>query len=304
MKVLPSLSGANHPALRLGAGDEGVMERWGRLFPLWAIYPVRETVPGSVVLAEAEVQGRKQPVAAYRRAGNGKVLQLAVDDTWRWRVEAGGGEAGGSAPLLFWRQMMRWLITGRVDDPGAGVRVLVERSTFNRGERVDIEARADIPPRLEGAPFRLAAEMVLPDGFSEPIGMSALSRRGAESGGTRLYRHSYVPLEYGAYRVRVTAAAGEEIVGRDEATFFVTESGLERARTSLDRTLLQDIAAITGGRYFSSGDFAAVADAIPERDTIRVEPATTRLWDSPVIFLLFAGCVAAEWFLRKWNDLA
>lgn len=304
IRVAPSSAGTDHPIMRVGPADQPVKKWWDGLHPLWGLYPVKEVAAASLVLAEAELAGEVHPVISFRHAGQGKILQLAVDDTWRWRVQSQPGHFAGSPPSTFWRQAVRWLITGRIDDPGGGVRLLLEKSTFTRGERVDIEARVEVPPRLQGVPLRLTAEMVGADGMSKPVTMEVPSRASQDYPGTEIYRYSYVPLVYGSYQIRAVAYAGEETVGRDEASFSVAESGLERARASLDRPLLEDVAHATGGRYFDADEYQQLPPLIPERKAVRVEPTTTRIWDSPAVFGVVVLAIGIEWLIRKRKDMA
>jgi len=301
--VIPTASGLTHPLMQVGPTTIPVGEFWEGLSPVWGVYRTGEPSAGALVLARTSGEPG-YPVIAIRNAGRGRVLELAAEDTWRWRVADPTGRVVGAAPATFWRQAIRWLITGRTDDPGTGVRLLVEKSLFTRGERVEIEARVDTPARIEPGTVRVSGEIIGPDGIAEPVQFNAVGGGGPEPEAGAAYRYAFVPLSFGGYTVRVSAFSGEEPLGRDEKVFFVSESGLERTRTSLNRRLLQELAGSTGGEYFDADEAGRVAELIPDRETIRVQPVTTRLWDNPFIYLVFVAAVGTEWFLRKRRDMA
>ena len=67
--------------------------------------------------------------------------------------------------------------------------------------------------------------------------------------------------------------------------------------------MLRDVAAASGGRYYPlpasrriPGDILATL----RDEMVREE---TRLWNAPLLVLLFIGLVGTEWWIRKRNHL-
>ena len=71
-----------------------------------------------------------------------------------------------------------------------------------------------------------------------------------------------------------------------------------------NRALLERLAALGGGRYWTLDELAALPEAISFSDAGVSERRILDLWDMPAIFLLLLFIKAAEWLLRrKWGTL-
>jgi hypothetical protein len=79
---------------------------------------------------------------------------------------------------------------------------------------------------------------------------------------------------------------------------------LEHFGTRQNRSLLERVAASTGGRYWRLDDLDGLADAMRYSKAGIVERQTLDLWNLPLIFLLLLALKATEWLLRyKWRTL-
>ena len=82
-----------------------------------------------------------------------------------------------------------------------------------------------------------------------------------------------------------------------------SRDGDEYFQSELNETLLRHVADATAGRYFAANDVGALADLLA--DNLRGARTLERreLWDMPILFLLLATLLAAEWAYRRWRGL-
>jgi len=103
----------------------------------------------------------------------------------------------------------------------------------------------------------------------------------------------------------LTGAASHEGVeiGRAGTKLVVSAETIESEDTGIRDDLLRDVAAASGGRYYplpAAGRIPGDILATLRDEMVREE---TRLWNAPLLFLLFVGLLGAEWILRKRNHL-
>jgi hypothetical protein len=68
--------------------------------------------------------------------------------------------------------------------------------------------------------------------------------------------------------------------------------------------VLERIAQMTGGRYWTLDELPGLASAIPYSKAGVIERLTLDLWNLPIVFLLLLLLKLAEWGLRlKWGRL-
>jgi hypothetical protein len=286
---------------RSASGGEMV---WPELAPSPGYYSFESVAPGAGILAKGTAQGRETAVIALQRSpGGGKVLGLAIDDTWRWRIAGSGGDVVNDFPLSFWRQVMRWLITGRIDDPDVGIYLTVDKSHYIRGDNVSLGIRGTLPSGVSLEDAKIDVEYIQPDGVSQPLEIRPPVLPGTEDQSFSFVR-TLTPRRPGGYAVRAVLSAGDEVIDRAEAAFTVSDTALEKARAGLDEDLLRRLADETGGRYYPAAVAEDLPRDIPDKVNIDVRPEETPLWDNPLLFLAIVSLLAAEWAVRKRRDMA
>jgi hypothetical protein len=306
VRVSPTAMGAAHPIMRITAPGETEETSWKQLGSNAGFYAFQDILPGSQILAEARrgLRGGPREAIALRPLGQGLVLALALDDTWRWRV--GNSPAGAARPWPhhFWRRVIRWLVTGEVTDPAAGLHLFTERDRFYRGEPVRLLATLVLPAAESKAGIRVEAQHRTPEGIEESLEMLRDTER--TLGEAMNYSAELLPNHPGVHWVRATASRDGEVIGTDEVTFDVEESGLERIRTSLNRALLMRLAESTHGLYGDDPEIEPALQALRRhrRETVMTRTVTQRLWDNPILYILFVAALGTEWVIRKHRDLA
>ena len=293
--VRPTRTGEIHPALQLRASVSSSRARWDSLPPLTLVNRVGALRAGATLLLSGQTEnGRSDvPVLAWQRYGRGSSAVFAAQDSWLWRMDT-------SIPVedqthqTFWRQLLRWL----VDDVPAPFEVAVSPARVAPGEQVVLRAQVATPQFDDVNDATVSATVTAPDGRSDVIPLEWSLRDDGS------YAARYTPRDTGRYTIDATAA-----IGRDSARFFTTtllvdERGADMAQAELRTPLLQRIAKETGGRYYPIGDVDRLADdAVYTSAGVTVREAKD-LWDMPVVFLLLAAVLSAEWGYRRWRGLS
>ena len=119
-----------------------------------------------------------------------------------------------------------------------------------------------------------------------------------------VYETTYVPREDAGYKVEavVVDENGAE-AGRSHTGWSTHTAAAEFRSLAPDRTLMEQLAAATGGKVLSPADLDAFADELPTRPAPLTEIWSRPLWHTPVMFLIALGCLVAEWGVRRWKGL-
>ncbi len=286
LKMMPSGIGRLHFTLMLAGDASGSLAVWKRLPLLDGANRFRTDAikPLALILAET---GPGQPLLVAHDSGRGRVMAFAGDTTWHWWMR--GHEA---AHKRFWRQVVLWL--ARKDESLEGnVWIKLPGRRFRPGGRVEFSVGAQSPAGgpVDDADYQ--AEVVLPDGAKRALTVA----RGQEQM-TGSFRAGEIP---GDYTIQVTAAKDGESLGGTRSRFLVVEQDLELDNAAADATMLESLAAMTGGRSLVPEELPDLIERLAQdAESLEVRTETKRpLWDTWTFFLLLVGLLAIEWYLRK-----
>ncbi len=301
--------GLRHPIMQIagsgfgvqGSGGDPNTNIWTELPPLDGAnrFERRELKPNAQVLAEADDSPR-HPLLVAGQWGDGRVLALAGDSTWRWPM-AGFADAH----RRFWRQCILWL--AKKDEQTEGrvwIRLASRRVT--RGMRADFTLGAE---NSHGAPIEEAQFEVA---VRSPSGRTETVRAIQSDGGwAAVFRETATP---GDYRILVTArepspqpspeGRGSAVIGSAEARFLVPDQDLELDRPAAEPSLMAQLAEMTkaaGGAALAAEELPELLNRLAQRPPELKEEVIAKItyWDTWPFFLLFVGLLGVEWFLRK-----
>jgi hypothetical protein len=288
-----------HPITDLGGDDPAAT--WRDLPPLTGAnrFVGPKVAPGVQVLLQSADQ---EPLLVVGEYGRGRVASLAFDSTWRW-----WRDGNSEAHRRFWRQLMLWLLSR---EETGGDRIVLELDSRRFALENPPEFRAGIETISEpSTDQQLIAEVVDAEDQVTPIAVTSESPtagRAAAIGG-KLPR-----LEPGLYRLRIRVRDNASIEPA-ELAFQAVDESRELAQPMADPVYLRQLAEITanhGGAAFSPDEVDALVETIAQRRRQAETPVVEkhRLGDGPIsgwiLFSLFAGCLSAEWFLRRRWGLA
>ena len=281
---------------RLDEKPDRNVERWKKMPVLADYQEVGEAKPGAVTLAEVSAAGKKRsPLLVTENYGRGRTALFATSGSWRWQM---------LQPLedmtheMFWRQLMRWLIT---DAPG---RVISSTPKPVLADETSVHLRAEVRDKSYKtmSNIRVQAHVVGPEGTTADV---ELTPSPLEEG---VFTADYTAEKPGSYvaEVSVQPAEGakpeEADMGRDVVMFRREDGVAENFRTSQNRELLEKLAEQTGGRYYTAKDMGKLADQISYSEAGITTRETKDLWDMPIVFLLALMLRSGEWLLRrKWG---
>ena len=104
--------------------------------------------------------------------------------------------------------------------------------------------------------------------------------------------------------MRVEALAGDELLGEDVTYLQVAPSDAEFHDSTMRSSMLERIAAETGGRFYTADTVATLPDEIQYVGGGVTVVEEHDLWDMPILLLLLASLVLGEWGFRRYRGLA
>ena len=252
----------------------------------------------TVLAASESAAGQSTPVIAYRSAGalgSGRVVVVEGAGMWRWAFLPPEHQDRDELYGVFWRSLLRWLVTNVGLLPSQKMALRADKATFNTDEAASatLLVRENLwsggLPQLELA----GAEMKQPQTFAcKPWG-NVPGQYHADLG----------RLAEGRYRLRVAGAGKEELAA--ETTLDVRGSLKERLDVAAQPATMAWIAQQSGGALLDRADPAQIAGHFEEH-LVRSRPerivrtaAWDRWWVLVGTLVLWGGC----WGLRRWSGL-
>lgn len=290
----------NHPIVDLGASESGSV--WQELpeLPGANRFAGTKVAAGIQVLLQTEDQNPLLVIGSY---GKGRVATLAIDETYRW------WRAGKRGPhKRFWRQLILWAMAR---EETSGDRVIAELDL----RRFAPEVRPTFTARLQtlaSEQMDVSLAAVVLDSNGQEAALDVMASQGNASSGSGPSIGGRLPeLPAGFYELVVRASsvnAGAEDIEPARVAFQVTETSRELERPMADPVYMEQLANLTadhGGGAFEPTSIDELIDRIASKRKGAETPVIdkARLGDGPlsgwIVFVLFAGPLSAEWFLRR-----
>ena len=329
-------AGRTHDVMRLSSNPTENEQMWRDMEPLRWRLPIDDVKAGAEVLAYAatdadlEEQGRRarqavseavgdadeavrrltearrfqarQALLVSQNLGQGKVLMLLSDRTWRLRYRV-----GDTLHHLFWGQVMRWGTGEKMRAGNTFARVGTDQLNYTPDERIRILARFSTP---DFVPLTNAVvQAVVRCGEKGQPRRCALTYRTASNG---VYEGLLEPMsETGIYSVRIEAPEVQRVLGarypeplETQFTVIASRRPAEFADLTTDRSVPEQFAEITKGCVLSPAELDVLLSKFGEGRRQVKETVERNLWDSWWLFFIIIGLVTLEWLIRKKNGLA
>ncbi len=281
----------NHPLVALSPDPSASAAHWARLAPLEGANRVEGAREGAQTLLThprvRDASGDPLPILTVGESGEGRVLALGVDSSWRWGMTSAGASGDASGHERFWDRTLRWLARDPALDPA---RITTDRERYGPGGRIEVGGwlRNDAYQAVEG---ELHVEVETADG--EVVGRVPVE---VGAGGV-VQAILRAPLQPGAHRVVARREGDGEPLAAEP--FVVEAGGDELAEPRPDPGRLIRWAEESGGRAFESNDRLPPLeslDATRRRSTGTVEVRPFAGW---IALVLTLGLVALELFARR-----
>ena len=248
--------------------------------------------PGAVTLLEADIQGTSHPLLVHQRYGRGNAYILATGGTWRWQMQLPSEDQRHET---FWRQMLRAMAAS------APHPIVLSAERLFYGDETEITLRAEVKDK-EYLPVADAAVTVSVTAAAG--GAAGIVEMQAIPGEPGMYAATIQADQTGMYRFEAEARLGEELLGSAPLAVRRADGIAEHFQIQQNRPLLENLANVTGGRYFALDDLNALPETIQFSDAGILETEILDLWNMPIVFLLLLLLKAGEWLLRLfWGRL-
>ncbi len=254
------------------------------------------------------------PVVAVQRSGNGQVLALTANSTWKWRFHVEGDQLN-SPYYRFWRQSLRWLKDPEKrrppEDEATGLTAWTDSRRYDPGETVTIKAKlGNRSPTGKKAPAvraRIQFPRDVPTSGSEEDESArhskTLSLRPIPMVPER-YTTTFEPPVNGTYEATVTADIQGGSADPQRLRFAVGQTVSEFDRVDVDETTLHQTAAESGGTHHTIATATDIAGEIVSRSQNIIRRHELNLWNAPLFFIFVLSCLTVEWILRKHYGLS
>jgi hypothetical protein len=285
LQMLPDPRFGGVSILRFGKNDQETRAAWLGMPPLEGANDLGRLAPTAKPLA---VTADGKPLLVAREFGEGRVLAFAADSTWRWAMQGAGEQH-----RRFWRQLILWL--ARQDEKekdSLWIRLAQRRLT--PGATLSFDAGVTRPDGTALVDATLEAVAVSPSGKQRAV---RVPKRGEVFSGTVVEF-----AEPGDWKVVAKAVRpGIEAPLERTARFTVFRQDMELANPRANPLLMRQLAEATSGGVRLPEElpeiFAEIGNAPAAFETLEQWSYTP--WDKWPMLLVMAGCLCAEWVLRK-----
>ncbi len=313
VSTLVSSQNVTNPVLRADKAQTAA-PKWESLAPLVKTETHFAPKAESQVLAEATLQGVKigEPLLLSRTVGKSRQIAFTAYGLWKWKLTSFGRErafaslsrtkdslaAGESALDVFLSNATRWLV---MRDENKRVRIEPTQRLYDAGESIEFTAQiydesyvpvdeAIVTAKITGGSLPTPIEITL-----EPLTNGRYSAKLPQG------------LAKGEYTYSGVASANNKQIGSDGGRFNVGDYSIEFAEPRMRSDILREIAARSGGKFYTPQSDASLMDDIkragsyaPKRIEEKSEYEARMSWYVLGLAILF---FSTEWFLRKRSGM-
>jgi len=285
--------GEQDAMLRLGLAGEMNRQLWEKMPQLQGINVTGRVKSGATVLAEhptLSYQNKPLPVIACQRYGRGRTMVLSAATTWRWQMLLPHQDLSHER---FWRQLLRWLsaVPSQVD-------LSLDKDVYTAGEQVRVRvgvSDGEYSPVNDATVWLKVTE---PSGTIRDV---PLQWSIAEDG---IYSGVFNAGSEGVHQIEVAATLPSGEVSQTSTGFLVANSNMEYVDAGLDAVLLQKIAAVSGGRFYTAKNADRLANDLKRLQKITTLEIQQDIWDTPLVLLTLFTLLALEWWIRRRRGMS
>ncbi|MGV3591721.1 MAG: hypothetical protein ACO1PZ_08510, partial [Gammaproteobacteria bacterium] len=274
-------AGRAAPMLKFSDSDTDNVTQWSELPEIADYQSLGPLRPAATTLLEVNIDGRNQPLLVSQPYGRGQSFILATGGTWRWQM---------SLPLddlrheTFWRQLARNLVA---NSPRP-----FELTATVENENILVRAELRDPDAEENQGLAITA--VASSDTNEVVNLELLPVPGSPG----VYEAAFSPASNGLYSIEALSRKDDDVVS-SVRTATRYDQGQESFGVRQNRALLERIAAVTGGNYWTPAQWGEIPEAISYSTAGITQQQISYLWDAPFFFLLLFALKVAEWLLRR-----
>ena len=286
----------NNPILKISTSNDNV-ELWSKLPPVFRHQGNFRSKVESEVLATVRLQSipLTDPFIVTRNVNKKKSIAVLGYGLWRWNMLSDAGSGTDQILEHFISNAIRWLTT---QEDSRRIRVQSSKHIYTTQDAIEFIAQVydDNYQPLDDANIEVRVQN---GSETSSIVLNAL--------GSGQYQGEFESLREGDYKFIATVMANGVTIGSDQGTFSVGGQNAEFLETRMNKPLLQQIAAQTGGQYYNSDNFGSLDHDITMMQNFKSrdvsKSAEIEIWNSRWMLALVIFIFALEWFLRKRNGM-
>jgi len=279
-------SGRLAPMLQFSDSESENERLWSELPEVADYQQIGPLRPAATTLLGVNVEGRIQPLLVTQPYGRGQSYILATGGTWRWQMSL---PVADMRHETFWRQLTRALVA---NSPRP-----FELSSRIENEEIKVRAQLRDPDAEENQGLAISAVV-----SSENNDVVSLELQPV-SGQPGVYEAGFKPEQTGLYNIDAISRVGETLVS-SSTTAVRYDQGQEIFNVRQNRPLLERVAQVTGGQYWTAEQWNEIPEAISYSTAGITEQQISYLWDAPFFFLLLILLKTLEWLLRRhWRTI-
>ena len=298
-QVRVTREGLDHQLTRLGSSSEKTRRDWDLLPGMFWTHPVAKAKRLAVVLLENTNPSRRtldnkpEPVLAVHFYGDGRVVYVGMDATWRWRCVD-----DGFYHRRFWANCVEYLATSSA----RSMVITTGGSVFTSDKRITVNVEA-YDPQNNYDPLvakKLVLLMTPTDEEGDAVELVLLPVDG-EDGNFRL---TIDAPPVGTYDLTPKESLGG--VADDESKIFkqitIGPPMAEYEHRQADPAAMEELASKKNALPIHRID--ELAEMVPPLERRKVRRSHKTLWDCRLSLLLVVTLLCAEWILRKKYNMA
>ncbi len=270
--------------------------------PLLTYNETAGTAPSAEVLMQVASKGAAHPLIVSSRFGQGRVVVVLTDTMWRWRLGAASWSLENSPHDTFWTQLMDWLIPKEQNKQNSDrIELFTERTNYTLGERPEVRAILRTVAAGAQVPATLPLQVHTPDDKVFDYTLKAATFQTQNGKKVSGYQVAVDPNVTGVFRAKsAIKIGGGDVEG--ETRFIVNQPATEITGKPIDRELLKRIAASTGGKFYTMGNWDAWRGDLHYQEQHFSSMRLLDIWNHPLLLGFLMMLLAAEWITRKlWN---
>ncbi|MBI5724132.1 MAG: hypothetical protein HZA50_09260 [Planctomycetes bacterium] len=310
--------GREHQVTRLARSADDSMKEWEILPGIFWSHAVAQVKPLARILAENSDPKRRlgtkttqaEPLIVVQPYGNGRVMYLGCDESWRWRMVK-----DGELHQRYWNNILRYMASLKARQ----VIITTGGDVFDAGKEINVTVEAygdDAKPlSLKGETYKVDMLVRQEDGSGKVVHTIDLKPVMEPGGKIREgWFQGTIPPEYtrtsGEYELtsnelRLKYAADPDKLAQRVAAKVVKleKPRAEAIKSEADPDTMANIA--------SKPEYAMkifqVEDLLTKiaREKLRADrEQTDPLWDTNMCLMLIVLLLVAEWIIRKVYNMA
>lgn len=248
--------------------------------------PSAQTFVVDATPAHANREGL-MPVIAQHAYGQGQVLYVGIDETYRWR-----SKVGEKYYARVWNQIIQSFSLERQLGASSRIQLKTDKASYFTGDKVTISGKIlsqDFRPVTETSVPGTLRIKKSPDGPAAESAVRLLAV--AEQPGQ--YQLEFEAKEPGYYSFSTILEPEAQL------KFEVTEPQVEMGDTAMNAPLLQSMAALSGGQFLREENLNGLPEQVAARSATRPTFKKVELFYSPWWLAALLCLLVIEWLLRR-----